>query len=283
MSTLTALWHWLLGGAPRPTAARHVVLVAGGARGVGTSLATALIGSAAAVTGRSVLLVEGAEAGLGDILGANAASAATDAELPVTDSGDDLPLFSVAPGVALLPASTLAVPAARAARLRRMVARCAMFDLVLIDAGARLAMVRELCAALGDMPRHGDRLLAITTPEPAHTASAYALIKSVLTRAPRARVDILVNRADPALAATIASRIQEGAHRFLRRPVGFAGNLPEDAALRTALAAGVPLPDAQGDAATTMAAHEALGRLLHAAGRTVSPSAPHQMHQLQQA
>lgn len=283
MSTLTDLWKWLLGDAPRPAAPRRVVIVAGGAHGVGTSLVTALLGSAAAAVGRSVLLVEGGAPGLADLLGAGADSTP---EPELTTTNDDFPLIYLAPRMTLVPATALtSAGGARAARLRRTVARTARYDLALIDAGARVATVRELCTALGDMTRHGDRILAITTPAPASTASAYALAKSVLTRSSRARIDLLVNRADPALAASVAVQVQEGAQRFLRRSVGFAGSIPDDAGLRAAIAAGIPFPDAQCDSSTITSTHEALGRLLHeqGTGRSASISAPHQAHQLQEA
>jgi MinD-like ATPase involved in chromosome partitioning or flagellar assembly len=161
-------------------------------------------------------------------------------------------------------------PAAAPARTRQLLPHFAAHDLVLIDAGSRLATIRELCGALGDMPRHGDRVLAVTTTEPTAIAASYALIKSLLARAPRLDVQLLVNAAHVAAAAAIGEHVREGAQRFLRRPIGFAGHIPDDPALDAAYRAGAHLADTLASASAAPAVHEVLARLVRSPRTTIT-------------
>lgn len=216
-----------MGAAPMPAAPRQLVVVAGGSAAVGTSYVTALLGTAAASTGRSVLVIDG-------------------------DAG-------------VLPA-----------RVRQIAPRFSDYDLVLVDAGSRVATIRDLCGVLGDMPRHGDRVLTVAGTEPVAIAAAYALTKSFLARTPRLEVHLIVNGTDAASAGAIAEHVHVGAQRFLRRPIRFAGHIPDDPALGAAHRAGIPLTETLAGSGCAAAVHEVLGRIVRSTPANIytPPAAP---------
>ena len=218
-------WSWLMGGVPRTTAPRQVIVVAGGTANVGTSFVTTLLGTAAAVAGHSVLVVDG-EAG--------------------------------------------ALPA----RVRQVAPRFSAYGLVLIDAGSRIGTIREVCGVLGDMPRNGDRVLAVTSADATAIAAAYALTKNLLARSPRLDIQLLVNGSDVASAAAVGEHVRAGVRLFLRRSVGFAGHIPDDPALGMAHHAGAGLPEALAVASAAPAVLELLGRLVRPPRAMIDTSTP---------
>ncbi len=212
LGAMAPLWSWFVGGAPRATAPRRVLVVAGGASGAGTSFTAAVRGAAATITGHAALVVNG---------------------------GDE------------------ALPQ----RVRQLAPGFPGYGMVLIDAGSRLATIREVCAALGDMPRNGDRMIAVTNTEPTVMAAAYALTKTLLVQAPRLEVQLLVNASDATTAVAIGEHFRDGVQRFVRRRVGFAGHLPVDHTLGDAHREGAILPHVLASASAMPTVLEVLGRL----------------------
>lgn len=225
LSAIAPLWSWFVGAAPLAAAPRRVIVVAGGAAGVGTSLVTSLLGAAAAMKGHAVLVVDG-----------------DDEALP--------------------------------ARVRQLASSFPAYGIVLIDAGSRLATIHEVCAVLGDMPRNGDRMIAVTSTDATAIAAAYALTKSLLAHAPRLELQLLVNGSDATRAAAIGEHFRAGVQRFMRRSVAFAGHLPVDHALGSAQHDGAALAEMLATASAAPAVHEVLGRIVPAPhANTVTPSA----------
>lgn len=212
LGAILPLWSWFVGAAPRVVAPRRVIVVAGGASGVGTSFVASVLGAAANMTGHAALVVDG------------------DAET--------------------LPA-----------RVRQLAPGFPAYGLVLIDAGSRLATIRGVCAALGDMPRNGDRVLVVTNTDATAIAAAYALTKTLLVQAPRIELQLLVNASDATTAVAIGEHFREGVRRFVRRAIGFAGHLPVDRTLGDAHREGAMLLHPPASANAMPAVLEVLGRL----------------------
>jgi|GEM_PF-894274 len=162
------------------------------------------------------------------------------------------------------------------ARVQQLAPSFPAYGVVLIDAGSRLSTILEACAALGDMPRNGDRVLAVASSDATAIAAAYALAKSLLVHAPRLEIQLLVNGSDATRAAAIGEHYRAGVQRFLRRSVGFAGHLPVDHALGGAHRQGASLLEALVTAGAAPAVHELLGRLVPAphVNTTSSSAAP---------
>lgn len=235
---------------PVPSPAGGAVVVAGGKGGVGTSLCAALLALGGSL-GARVLLVD-ASAGFGTLSllfdldgGAGLAGlrgggrAVEECVLPVTDTLSLLPAGS---GDEPLPA------AERQALLRRVSSLYPRYDLVVLDAGARLDAVLAACTA------GAARLLAVTTPERIALTATYALAKVAAERFPALQVELLVNRADIDEARPAAEQLGAATRHFLRRAVAPAGVVPEDPSLRAAIDAGMHLCDAAvgSPAATTL-------------------------------
>lgn len=227
LGAIIPLWSWFVGAAPRVAAPRRVIVVAGGASGVGTSFVVSVLGAAANVTGHAALVVDG------------------DAET--------------------LPA-----------RVRQLAPGFPAYGVVLIDAGSRLATIRGVCAALGDMPRNGDRVLVVTNADATAMAAAYALTKTLLVQAPRLELQLLVNASNATTAVAIGEHFRDGVRRFMRRSVGFAGHLPVDHTLGDAHREGAMFPHSPTSASVMPAALEVLGRLAPAPhiNTTTSAAAP---------
>ena len=113
-------------------------------------------------------------------------------------------------------------------------------DLVMIDCGAGIGL-----GVLGFIAE-SDLALIVTTPEPTAIADAYALIKSLITRAraglaPAARIALVVNQARRAgEAASVHRRIDTVTRRFLGEPIELAGWIAFDSAVRDAVRARRP-------------------------------------------
>lgn len=113
-------------------------------------------------------------------------------------------------------------------------------DLVVIDCGAGIGL------SVLSFIAESDLALIVTTPEPTAIADAYALIKSLVTRArsglaPAARIALVVNQARRAgEASSVHRRIDTVARRFLGEPVELAGWIPLDPGVRDAVRARRP-------------------------------------------
>ena len=113
-------------------------------------------------------------------------------------------------------------------------------DLVMIDCGAGIGL-----GVLGFIAE-SDLALIVATPEPTAIADAYALIKSLVTRAraglgPPARVALVVNQVRRASeAARVHRRIDAVARRFLGQGVDLAGWVVTDGSVRDAVRARRP-------------------------------------------
>lgn len=249
----------------------HVVVVAGGKGGTGTSTAAQLLALAAAESGVRTLLVDADDAfatqhlllgvaaphALGDLRGGDVTP-----EAMVVGASDTLALLANADA-----AGESVGVAERRLLWRRVTPLYASWDLVLVDAGARLDGVLSQCA-LG-----AGRLVAVTTPDAIALAATHAVVKAATARFPHLPVDVLVSRADDAVARARFDHLEAGARRFLDRPLGFAGALPDDATLARAVGAGMPLPDAAAGTGVALAAHGIAARLVSEASLPSSSSA----------
>ncbi len=87
-----------------------------------------------------------------------------------------------------------------------------------------------------------DLVLLVVTPEVTSLTDAYAMIKCLHLRGMESRIAVLVNRADDEGQALEAMhRVQEVAKRFLDLHVEGCGWVPEDPAVRGALASRIPI------------------------------------------
>lgn len=209
--------------APRPHA--HVTAVAGGKGGVGTSTVATLLAAANARTGRSVLLVDAADATAGGLCALLGIAVDSDPAEPAL--------------VPLTPHLTLALPPAgrtaersdieRRVLFRRLIALFDAYDVVVVDAGARLdTIAATLAGGAGE-------LLVIGAPDRVTLAASYALLKIAASHAPRARATVLINRAGDAEAVAAYRSLRTGAERFLARIPDYGGALADEQALARAV------------------------------------------------
>jgi MinD-like ATPase involved in chromosome partitioning or flagellar assembly len=102
-----------------------------------------------------------------------------------------------------------------------------VFDV--IDAGAQWSRIREACTV------RFTRLIAVTTDDIVAITSTYALIKLIREHFPDAPIEVLVNWSDERNAIKTYERIQHAATHFLRETVSYAGSIPYDETLGTAV------------------------------------------------
>ena len=81
-------------------------------------------------------------------------------------------------------------------------------------------------------------------------------------RAGALSLDVLVNRHEGAEAVRCFDVIDAGARQFLGTALRFAGAVPTDPTLDTALRAGMSFPDAVAGSPAAIAAHEVVMRVL---------------------
>ncbi len=243
------------------------LLCASGRGGSGTTLVSALLAMAAAGDGFRVLLIDADEhvGALSLMLGVRANVAWSDLrggriapEQVVVRLSTTLSLIpgGAAHGAnAALPALTAAE---RRACLRRLQSLATGMDLVVVDCGSRFETV---VAAI--TPHADERLVAVNAgADPIGLASTYALCKAVNARHGALPMDVLVNRHEGSEAARCFDAIDAGARQFLGQSLRFAGAIPTDSTLETALRAGMPFPDAAAGSPAAIAAHDAVLRTL---------------------
>lgn len=213
---------------PASGAVRRIA-VGGSQLGVGASTVAALLGLAAAEAGWDTLLCD-------------------------TDAGG--------PALARLLRGGADRPLPPRLRLRHLAPAAPRWppepaDLVVIDAGSVVETIGSACAG------RVDRLLLVTTAGRTAIAAAYGLLKALETRYPGMRIEIVLNRHDPAEPARTAfDCLQEAALTFLRRAVGWAGAIPDDPCLRIATRGGMCLEDAAAESDVARAIERITTRLL---------------------
>jgi flagellar biosynthesis protein FlhG len=114
----------------------------------------------------------------------------------------------------------------------------------LID--SRSLSILDLGAGIGrgviDLARHCDPVWLVATPEPTSLADAYATAKQLWERAPRLRVELVVNRAaDRATGERTHRALDRLVRRFLGRSLPLRAVLPEDPAMSAAVARQQPV------------------------------------------
>ena len=239
----------------------QVILLASGKSGQGTSTVAALLAILSASEGTRVLLVDAAScpAGLASLLGVqpdeapartrDASALLEEMVLPISDT---LSLLSV--GLPTRDAPRRAT-GERRALLRWLAPLYARYDLVVIDGGSRL----ESIAALTVSPP--TKLIAVTSTDRVAVPSTYALVKALDARTPAIPVEVLVNGAPAAAAVTVFRELDTATQLFLQRRVDYAGAIPDDAGLRAATLAGIPVQQAAIDSPVVSAIHQLGARM----------------------
>lgn len=258
---------------PAATPPRGAVVVASGKGGVGTSTVASLLAVAAAGAGGRVLLVDG-DPGMGSLhllFGVDAGPGLGALRDGASHPGDlVLPL---AGGLHLLPAGVVPFggsAAERQALLRRLSSLHPEFDLVLLDAGARME------AVLGAAAAGAARVLLVSTVERIALTATYAMAKVLSERQPALPVELLTNRVDAETGEAAAQQIQAAAAHFLRCSLGFAGTVPEDDCLSAAVDAGMDLQDAAVGSPAAARLQPVASRMLRSL--TQAPSLPERLH-----
>jgi MinD-like ATPase involved in chromosome partitioning or flagellar assembly len=138
--------------------------------------------------------------------------------------------------------------AARRVPFERLLPLSSEYECVIVDGGTRLDGV---LAVTGSGAAHA---LLVTDADRISLAANFALLKVLSTQAPLVRSRVLVNRHDDAVAERAGAQLAEACTRFLGASVSMAGSIPDDACLRAAVGAGMPIGDAAQDspAASTM-------------------------------
>jgi len=171
-----------------------VLAIVSGKGGVGKSTLAVNIAAAAARAGRAPLLIDG-DVGLANadlLLGL----------VPRHDLGD-CDASAIAPAEVLCPGPAglelLVVGSRRSAvaRLARGLVGDVAEPLSALFA-ARALILLDLGAGIGadviELARHCDPVWLVATPEPTSLADAYATVKQLWERAPRLRIELVVNR-----------------------------------------------------------------------------------------
>ncbi len=130
-------------------------------------------------------------------------------------------------------------------------------DIIIIDCAAGISSnVLAFAAA-------AHTTLVATTPEPPAISDAYGMIKSLWRRSPDARIKLVVNMvSDGGQAAEIHRRMDAVARSFLKRSVGFAGAIPLDPLVPSAVYHRLPFTLFAPDGRATRSVHAIAMRLL---------------------
>jgi flagellar biosynthesis protein FlhG len=146
----------------------------------------------------------------------------------------------------------------RLALLEQLTSLERVADIVIIDTAAGLSTnVLAFAAA-------ARRVIVATTPEPTAMTDGYGMIKALAARAPRTRVDLVVNMAGSrAEAEDVFGRMDRVSRTFLGRSLELAGIVPTDSAVQEAVRHRVPFvlfsPDGRATAALYRLAHRVAG------------------------
>jgi MinD-like ATPase involved in chromosome partitioning or flagellar assembly len=211
----------------------HMVLVAGGRTGAGTSVAASLLAIVRANDGARVLLVDG-NGGLHLLFGFQPAiglDALADPDVAVADV-----MVPITEQLVLAP--RLVEERTPNDALDRVLALASDFDVVIVDAGARLETV------MSALQNKIGTAVIVSDTDRESLAASYALLKVLAQNAPAVRCNVLINRYDDKRARAASDRLSEASLQFLDRSLSSSGALPDDACLRAALGAGMPIGDA---------------------------------------
>lgn len=212
-----------------------VLVIGSGKGGVGKSLMAIMLGSALAVDGRRVLLLDG-EQNMGNLHVLLGIQPTVHLEDLLTGATSPASLVRLVSGtLSLLPSDSGAEalhrlgPTDRARLHYRLSTLYDDFDLVIIDAGSGIESVVRASTM------RATRLVVVTAPQPAALTDAYALIKVVSQEIRALPVDVLVNLTrDEAEGRATYERMATATERFLRRGVRYLGSMPEHSAVRAA-------------------------------------------------
>jgi flagellar biosynthesis protein FlhG len=112
------------------------------------------------------------------------------------------------------------------------------FDFLLIDTGAGIS------SNVIDMVSGAERVLLVTSYEPAALVDAYAMIKVLVTCGSRQQIGVLVNGArDGAEANLVFRQLDIAATHFLQRHLEYYGFVPYDDAVRDSILLQRPVVD----------------------------------------
>ncbi|HEY1101593.1 MAG TPA: MinD/ParA family protein, partial [Myxococcota bacterium] len=89
--------------------------------------------------------------------------------------------------------------------------------------------------------------LVVLTPEPTALADAYATIKVLAKNAGVGTIDVVINQAGDAVGRDVFRRLSGVVGRFLPTCLRYAGSVPLDDAVRTAILNRQPLMTSGGD------------------------------------
>ena len=214
-----------------------VLAIVSGKGGVGKSTLAVNLAAAAARAGGAPLLIDG-DVGLANadlLLGL----------VPRHDLGDcDASAIALAevlcPGPAGLELLVVGSRRSAVARLARGLVGDAAEPLSALVASRALTLL-DLGAGIGanviDLARHCDPVWLVATPEPTSLADAYATVKRLWERAPRLRIELVVNRvADRAAGERTHRALERLVQRFLGRALPLRAVLPEDPAMGESVA-----------------------------------------------
>ena len=243
---------------------RPVVLVASGKGGVGTSIAASLLSLACAAEGARVLLIDGNDGNgalhhLFGVRPAHSLDSLYDAQIDVDDVL--IPLDSNLTMVASRPANTdqlNVAPDMRKVPFERLLTSHHEHDCVIIDGGARLD---NIMAAMGAGVTTS---VVVTDADRISLAANYAVIKVLAQRPGNVPCHVLVNRHDEAVSRAAGARLADACQQFLSLALGQAGWLPDDACLRAAVGAGMPIGDAVDGSPAAYAMQSVMKRLIPA-------------------
>lgn len=213
-----------------------VVAVAGGKGGVGKTNVAVNLAVALARLGHRVGLLD-CDFGLGnvDVLLGLAPERHLGHLLAGESALDDIVLAGPA-GVQIVPASsglralTALTPGQRAMLADAFDRLCGSLDFLLIDTASGISdnVIDTILLA--------DRVIVVTSLEPAAIVDAYATVKVLTAAAPRTEIGIVVNTVRDGDEASLAYRqLDLAANRFLGRSLKFYGFIADDAALRAAV------------------------------------------------
>jgi flagellar biosynthesis protein FlhG len=256
---------------PRSVDARwpHAVVVTSGKGGVGTSVISLNLAVALAQGGSVVGLLDAAP-GVGqiDLLGGCGGFWSLQHVLSGSRTVRQICVEGPA-GVIVIPGASALIDLQRSPAWPQVAGQLGeverSLDFLVVDAGSSSA------PAGIPIPPTAQHVLLVTTPEPTAVAATYAVIKQTFRGLSEsaAGLQILVNRAaSPEQANDTLFRLQKTARLFLNWQPASAGWLPDDDAVRFAVAVRQPFLIADPDASVSDALRELACRVAKAASRS---------------
>ncbi len=234
---LKGLRHFVAARAGRPwTASRsRRIVVASGKGGVGTSTVTFLLGIAASRAGYNTLLMDTDELSgslhrMAGLEATHSLDAVANGAVPLAEA-----VLPIAPQLSLISGGSAVHdnpgPMPRVDH-RAFVARCeplyAEYDCVIVDAGATIARV------LAATSRPTQQVLLVAGHDRIALAASFAMAKVVDGQSRGIPLRAVFNRTGPQPAAHAFSRLAAATQRFLSRPIGLAGCIPDCAGVTSA-------------------------------------------------